>query len=70
MEEERIDTAGKIADYIGVHRATLYRSYLPDMRKSGIIFKRFRRARNGGKERIIFTFGSMIQRFLIMREEK
>lgn len=70
MEEERLETADRIAKYIGVHRTTLYRGYLPDMREAGIIFTKIRRAKNGGKERIIFTFPSMIQRFLVLREKK
>jgi predicted transcriptional regulator len=64
--ETVIETQVEIADYLGISVRTLSRR-VPEMKTAGILFYKFRRAKNGGKERICYTFPSLLQRFEILR---
>lgn len=57
----------EIAEYLGVSTGTAKGSYIPRMRRAGIIFDRLR-GRIPHRQRQIYTFPSLIQTFLI--EEK
>ena len=65
MEEKIIETTDKIAEYLGISRRTLCRR-IPEMKQAGAIFYKIRRARNGGRERVAYSFPSLLQRYLIL----
>jgi predicted transcriptional regulator len=64
--ETVIETQPKIAEYLGISTRTLSRR-VPEMKRVGILFYKIRRAKNGGKEKICYTFPSLLQRFEILR---
>ena len=66
MDETVIETTAKIAHYLGISKRTLHRR-IPEMKSAGVIFYKLRRAANGGKERIAYSFPSLLQRFEIVR---
>lgn len=66
MDEKPIETQNAIAEFMGISRRTLNRR-LKDMKQAGCIFKKKRRAKNGGIEIVYWSWPSLLQRYEIMR---
>jgi predicted transcriptional regulator len=65
MEEKAIERQDLIAEYMGISRRTLCRK-IPHMREVGAILYKIKRAKNGGKQKVCYSFPSLLQRFLIL----
>ncbi len=69
VAEHALEGTKEIAEYLGLSPGTVQQSYLPQMRKAGIIFTRLRGV-IPHRSRKIYTFPSLIQKFLQETQKK
>ena len=69
VTEHALEGTKEIAEYLGLSPGTVGSTYIPKMRKAGIIFSRLR-GQIPHRQKKIYTFPSMIQRFLIKEQKK
>ncbi len=68
VPEHALEGAKEIAEYLGLSLGTVRVSYLPRMRKYGIIFERLR-GRIPNRSKQIYTFPSLVQQFLLLEKK-
>lgn len=69
VPEHALEGTKEIAEYLGLSPGTVQQSYLPKMREAGIIFTRLR-GKIPHRARHIYTFPSLVQKFLQMTQKK
>ena len=69
VPEHALEGTKEIAEYLGLSPGTVQSRYIPKMKEAGIILTRLRGV-IPHRQFHIYTFPSMIQRFLIKEEKK
>jgi len=68
VPEHALEGTKEIAEYLGLSPGVVKTSYLPKMRKAGIIFNRLRGI-IPHRQRQIYTFPSLIQEWLMNQKK-